>query len=399
MDSLTHTVAGALTPIAFANSPKRASLILFGVLAGQLPDLDVFFGSSAEFLLTKHRGITHAIAWQPFLVLALVLPFAIFFASQTNKSKCLVPESFPKLTPEQSKVSFLKLFYIGLLAVFVHLFLDSLNGFGTQLFLPFSDARIGLNSVFIIDFLLTLPALFFLTAALFAAPAPAPEALQGSWLKALRSRSPIPVPSGCPKFFSSKSQAFARIGIAWLIVYPLVAITVHAGMQQLYTKLWNLENKQLTLMAEPFSPFVWKAVINDDSVYRVGTLFTFDLKAKDMLHQENAWHTVAKIDTKLYEQLERQSNFFTYFRKFSLDMYQIVSSGEFASTTQGSAQKIHRYIFGDLRYLISPQSAAHYFGHSDANFQLEAEVLEDGTLVAYRFLDRGRNNDTQWILP
>ena len=78
MDSLTHTVAGALTPIAFANSPKRASLILFGVLAGQLPDLDVFFGSSAEFLLTKHRGITHAIAWQPFLVLALVLPFAIF---------------------------------------------------------------------------------------------------------------------------------------------------------------------------------------------------------------------------------------------------------------------------------------------------------------------------------
>jgi hypothetical protein len=48
MDSLTHLVAGALTPLAFRGAPKRAAVVAFGICAGELPDMDVFFGASIE---------------------------------------------------------------------------------------------------------------------------------------------------------------------------------------------------------------------------------------------------------------------------------------------------------------------------------------------------------------
>ena len=78
MDSLTHLVAGALTPLAFPHMPKRAAILGFGIAVGELPDMDVLFGVSPEALLMLHRGITHSLIWQPVLALVAVLPFFIW---------------------------------------------------------------------------------------------------------------------------------------------------------------------------------------------------------------------------------------------------------------------------------------------------------------------------------
>ena len=78
MDSLTHLVAGALTPLAFPGAPKRAAVLGFGIAVGELPDMDIFFGSTPEALLVLHRGFTHALVWQPLLVLLAVIPFYLW---------------------------------------------------------------------------------------------------------------------------------------------------------------------------------------------------------------------------------------------------------------------------------------------------------------------------------
>ena len=79
MDTLTHCVAGGLTPLLFKRAPKRTALIWFGIAAGELPDIDFFFGSGTpEGLMLIHRGLTHSLFLQPFLTLALVVPFFIY---------------------------------------------------------------------------------------------------------------------------------------------------------------------------------------------------------------------------------------------------------------------------------------------------------------------------------
>src|SRR5690606_170787 len=51
--------------------------------------------------------------------------------------------------------------------IFTHPLLDSFTSYGTQLFLPFSDYRVELNTIFIIDPAYTLPMLAGLIAVMF----------------------------------------------------------------------------------------------------------------------------------------------------------------------------------------------------------------------------------------
>lgn len=411
MDSLTHLVAGALTPIAFAHAPKRTALIVFGIVAGQFPDIDVFFGSSPEYLLTQHRGITHALILQPLMALCLALPFALILAnshrtacSTTNNAtfrKLLVaPNLYAPDEHQDKKFGLGTLFLIALFALLVHIFLDTVTGFGTQILLPFSPERIGLNSIFIIDLLLTIPALILLCIALLLPSSAKPEKLQGSWLAALRKTNPKPAPKNAPKFFSKRSQAVARIALCWIILYPLVATGIKAGLEQFYSKAWNVApNQTLTLMAEPFSPFVWKAVIADEQEYKMGTLFALKAESLEMEKDATAWRTLTKVDPNLYSRLEEQAQFFTYFKNFSPDMRQRTKPTSESDLANADEQKVTTYVFGDLRYIISPKSLAHFFKHGDPNFQLEAKVQDDGTLLAYRFLNRGRDEHTPWEKP
>lgn len=151
MDNLTHGLLGAAigllrrrdggpdseSPVAPPSHTDKA-VVLAAFLAGELPDLDVFFGSGPVDEYVYHRGLTHAVLFAP-----------VVAAIATGAAKLLWRQARVKTVYAWSLASVL----------IAHLLNDFMTGWGTRLLLPFSEARLGLDWVPIIDLLYTLPLL------------------------------------------------------------------------------------------------------------------------------------------------------------------------------------------------------------------------------------------------
>ncbi|MDR2161990.1 MAG: metal-dependent hydrolase [Desulfovibrio sp.] len=378
MDSFTHLVAGALTPLAFRNAPKSAVLVLFGLTAGVFPDVDVFFGSSPEALMNIHRGLTHALAVQPVFALLLALPF---FALLTRRGPGGSGEGWrpplrgPGWRESLGGFGFRGLFLAGLAALCLHLYLDCMTTFGTRVFLPFSSFRLGLPAMFIIDILCTLPALWLLGSALKPRK-PAP-----SGRREAREAPASP-------FFPDQTRRYARLGLAWLLCYPLACLAVNAASTLYLESLpadgaSPAEKGRLTLLTEPFSPFVWKVVEDEGDLCRLGI---FDLSA-GMLFQNP--ERFAKPPQSLLDSLAGQAAIFTSFRDFCAHLI-------FRETPEETGTL---YSFMDLRYVVAEYSPLRLlFGRTKTLFVLEARVDRQGRLLAYRFLRDSEQRDTPWFV-
>lgn len=107
-------------------------------LAGEMPDLDMFLGSGPMDQYVYHRGFTHSLTAAPLIA--------------------LLAAGLVKLIWRQARVG--TVFLWSLAAVLLgHLATDWITGWGTRLLLPFSDRRLGLDWVPIIDLFFTLPLL------------------------------------------------------------------------------------------------------------------------------------------------------------------------------------------------------------------------------------------------
>lgn len=387
MDSLTHLVAGALTPLAFPGAPRRGALLGFGIIAGELPDIDIFFGNSPEALMVLHRGITHALIWQPVLALIILLLFYLWMQRGTVKP---VP-GFPPWTLFSGKdipigsssVRFGagSLYLVALFALYTHIYLDCMTTFGTQILLPFSNTRVGFPSMFIVDLALTLPALALMVYVWTRKPEY--REVTGA-LRCGMGRARV---VGTAVLASPKARRAARVGLAWILLYPLAALGVNAAATAVYApKL--AQGKPLILLTEPFSPFVWKAVIDEGKTYRMGTLYLASSASPE-------FETFIQPEPMLYETLKKQNEIFRYFEDFAPLMIQSERAAGYGIQAEYGGN-VTEYSFADLRYLMSPRSPARFFGRTDPNFILEARVSESGTLLAYRFLQRGNLESTPW---
>lgn len=409
MDSLTHLVAGALTPLAFRGTPKRAAVIAFGIAVGELPDIDVLFGVSPEALLALHRGITHSLFWQPVFVLIAVLPFFLWLHCRQARpvlSREAPPPGRTTALPDPGPdglgaFGFGRMYLVALIAVFTHIYLDCMTTFGTQALLPFSGLRVGFASMFIVDLLLTLPLLALLIAALRQPPDIVP-----SVPPRLRGAAPAPSVRGYA-FVSDKARSLARIGLAWVLLYPLLSLSVNyiatAALGPSLTAQSSVATEEagdmpprkgpgrLILMTEPFSPFVWKAIVDEGDSWRTGTLRLLS-SGETRLGQ-----VYAKPEPLLYQSLKKQIPLFALFEDFAPLMTQ--SERPAPPLVQADYRSpVTEYSFVDLRYIMAPDSPARLVGREDPNFVLEARVNESGALLAYRFLQRGKNRDTPWVV-
>ena len=342
MDSLTHLVAGALIPPALRHMPRRGALVVFGILAGELPDIDVLAGgtASAAALFTIHRGITHALVWQPILALALVLPMYLWLSAKD-------PLRVPSLK---------SMFGAALFGLYLHLFLDCMTTFGTQIFLPFSDYRVGLPGMFIVDLLCTLPAAALLLISL-TAPAEAG-------------------PTGPD--FGAKARQYARLGLGWLMIYPLISLSINSAVHA-HEQAGLLPGQELRLITEPFSPFVWKRIVAEAGTVRVSTDYLF--------RPDDEEPATVYAEAALLPALAAQYPLFAQFQAFAGPALQV----EHPKEADGSRQ----VDFMSERYIFSPQSPARFFGRSDPNFVMQARLSATGELLAFRFLNRGREV-TDW---
>jgi inner membrane protein len=140
MDSLTHGLLGLAIGALRRSERDRAAVLLGCVLAAEIPDLDYFWPADNSVLhsLKAHRGLTHALVAAPLVALA-----------STGITKLIF-----------RKASLITVFGWSLPAVvFAHLLADAWTGWGTRLALPFSDERVTLDWMMVVDPLFTLPLL------------------------------------------------------------------------------------------------------------------------------------------------------------------------------------------------------------------------------------------------
>lgn len=218
MDSLTQIVLGASMGEMVAGRKIGNRAMLWGAVAGTIPDLDVFggvFGMSPEDSLAFHRGISHSLLFAVLVPLLLALYASWYYGSGHHKKQTMkwvtgiagllfmlfcgaivnaIPYlinqqiSFITLTvallvigyftyrlitkyinqeQEEIKMPYWRWYLLFFIAVITHPILDCCTGYGTQIFQPFSDVRIAWNNISVADPIYTGPFLIFLLSAAF----------------------------------------------------------------------------------------------------------------------------------------------------------------------------------------------------------------------------------------
>ncbi|MBB5174236.1 metal-dependent hydrolase [Texcoconibacillus texcoconensis] len=135
MDTVTHTLFG-LTLYGSVNKNEwskdaKKALLFTTIVGSQIPDIDVIsqlWDTSGQYQMW-HRGITHSIFMVPVWA-ALIYWLSRFIWGVGDK----------------------RLFWMGMLAVFIHNTTDLFNAWGTGYFEPFSSVRITFGTIPIIDF-------------------------------------------------------------------------------------------------------------------------------------------------------------------------------------------------------------------------------------------------------
>lgn len=136
MDNATHALLGACGGIIIGDIAGSSvwSMALCGALAGQLPDLDVLSSRGNDVYYMKyHRGISHGVFMLPFEALFFAFLVWLFF-----------------------KQPFWQVFACTIAALFLHIFTDAFNSYGTKIFWPLSQKRYAWDLLEVCDVYLLL---------------------------------------------------------------------------------------------------------------------------------------------------------------------------------------------------------------------------------------------------
>lgn len=160
MDSVTQAALGAAVGEAVGGRALGRRALVWGAVAGTLPDLDVAADLflSAPAALYAHRGLTHSLFFAPVVAPLLAQLFVRWYWRRGRR------DALARWKPWAA---------VWFAALWTHPLLDLFTNWGTQLLWPFSDHPFALSSVFIIDPAYTLPLLIGIGGAALQRRAPA----------------------------------------------------------------------------------------------------------------------------------------------------------------------------------------------------------------------------------
>ena len=219
MDSLTQITLGAAVGELVAGKKLGNRAMLWGAIAGTIPDLDVFVGSlfmDDLAALSFHRGFMHSFTFA--LIFSIFLTYLVkriydhdYYQKNSHKLTSMVAaflmmlfmvvilnfipviisgsvniwvliigallfgffafrmwKNYYKKSPlEPVKLSWKHWYLFFLLTVVTHPILDCFTTYGTQLFQPFSDYRVAWDNISVFDPAYTAPFLICLLIAAF----------------------------------------------------------------------------------------------------------------------------------------------------------------------------------------------------------------------------------------
>jgi len=206
MDSITHTLTGAVVARAVHDERLGHWGTIAGMAAGIFPDSDFVLGLiNRQFYLEYHRDFTHSL---------LLIPFYSLFFSWL----------FVKISKRPHFWSFYK---ICLPVLVSHVILDLLTSYGTMVFSPFFEYRYAWDLVFIIDLFFSGIIILSLIVSVF-------------WRK--------------------KAPWICRGSLFGLILYILFCWVQHhqaITLAKVFAKNVNEEVIEVASLPQPLSPFRW----------------------------------------------------------------------------------------------------------------------------------------------
>ena len=148
MDSLTQIVLGAAVGEAVLGRKIGSRAMLWGAVAGTIPDLDVFIRYFTDDITATemHRGFSHSLIFS-----VLMAPILAWVANKIHGKR---------------KIGMTPWIWLFFLALVTHPLLDNHTTWGTQFFWPF-EYRIAFKNIFVVDPLYTVPFLIFTLIAMF----------------------------------------------------------------------------------------------------------------------------------------------------------------------------------------------------------------------------------------
>jgi len=148
LDSLTQIVLGAAVGEAVLGKKVGNRAMLWGAVAGTIPDLDVLIRLFTDHVTATelHRGFSHSIVFA-----VLMAPILGWIANTIHKKR---------------EIGFKPWSWLFFWALVTHPILDNHTTWGTQFFWPF-DYRIAFKNIFVIDPMYTIPFLVFTLIAMF----------------------------------------------------------------------------------------------------------------------------------------------------------------------------------------------------------------------------------------
>lgn len=149
MDSITQATLGAAIGETLLGRKIGRKGAILGAIVATIPDLDVVLLPFLDPLerLSMHRGFSHSILFSIVFAAILVLIFRKWKYTNTLNTT--------------------RLFLFSWLTLITHMILDAFTPYGTLLLLPFSNRRIGFDSINIVDPFYTVPLLVGLGITLY----------------------------------------------------------------------------------------------------------------------------------------------------------------------------------------------------------------------------------------
>ena len=233
MDSLTQGLLGAATFALVKDKDIGKKSLLFGAIAGTIPDLDVFlspFFNDIEFL-TIHRSVSHSI------ILAVILSLILGEVVHRLYKK------------SDSRQSWYLAFF---LAIFTHSMLDWCTTYGTKLISPFNDHLFSLNSIHVFDPLYTS---ILLIGILF-------QAFKSN--KKIKSQTAI-------KYSLFISTCYLMLG---LVSKNHAFYHFEAQLEQN-----GVIYEDILVSPTPLNIFLWHGIVKQKDGYRFATYSIFDRKS------------------------------------------------------------------------------------------------------------------------
>ena len=273
MDSLTQIILGAAVGEAVLGKKIGNKAMLYGAIAGTIPDLDIFssYFTDTVSALEIHRGFTHSIIFS-----VLFAPIFAWLVTRYESYKDLKGWSW--------------LFFW---AFITHPILDAHTTWGTQLFWPF-ETRLAFKTIFVIDPLYTLPFLVFLILAMFQK--------RTSKKRRLYNNLGLIISSGYLGLtFILKDMAFTEFEAA-LNEQNIAYKQIDTRPSPLNTILWNanIETEDAYLLANysffDTQPITFEAYKKDHEL--LGDLAENE-KVKRMITISKGWYTIVKTDQQL----------------------------------------------------------------------------------------------------